>query len=49
VVDNWFSDYIEHDLGRMDLPAGRHVIELSPVGEPQEGLMRLRALHLKPQ
>ena len=49
VVENWFSDYIEHDLGRLELPAGQHTIELSPVGTPEEGLMRFRALHLNPQ
>lgn len=49
VVDNWFSDYIKQDMGHLNLPAGRHTIELSPVETNENSLMRFRALHLKPQ
>jgi alpha-L-fucosidase len=47
-VDQWFSDYITHDLGRLELPAGSHRIEFAPVGKPDGELLRFRALHLKP-
>ncbi len=49
VVEQWFSDYIRQDLGKWELPAGQHTIVFSAVGTPADGLMRFRALHLKPQ
>ena len=48
-VDEWFSTYIQQDMGRLSLPAGKHTIELAPAEARPDALMRLRALHLKPQ
>lgn len=47
-VDQWFSDYIHQNLGRLKLPAGSHRIEFAPVGKPEGELLRFRALHLRP-
>ena len=45
----WFSDYTTQLLGRLELPAGKHILEFAPVGSPTRELLRFRALHLKPE
>jgi alpha-L-fucosidase len=47
--DEWFSDYVVNELGQLKLPAGSHTLEFSVPGDPDYGVLRLRALHLKPQ
>lgn len=47
-VDEWFSTYVIDELGQLELPAGRHTIDFSAVGEPDGELLRFRALHLRP-
>jgi alpha-L-fucosidase len=47
--DSWFSTYTTDDVGRLELPAGRHRIEFEAVGSPASELLRFRALHLNPQ
>ena len=42
------TDFIKHDLGTINLPAGTHTIKLQADGVPNGDLMELRALHLNP-
>jgi alpha-L-fucosidase len=44
-----WQDYRSVDLGTLDLPAGRHEIELRAVDKPGEAVLNLRALRLLPQ
>lgn len=46
--DEWFSDYVINDLGQLRLEAGFHTLEFSVPGDPDYGVLRLRALHLEP-
>ena len=46
-ADDWVSDYLRHDVGVLELPAGKHLIVLSPAGVSGKGLMRFRGLHLE--
>jgi alpha-L-fucosidase len=47
--DEWFSDYVMNEMGLLKLPAGKHRLEFSAVGQPEGKLLRFRALHLKPE
>ena len=42
------TDFIKHDLGKINLPAGIHTIKLQADGVPDGDLMELRTLHLNP-
>ena len=42
------TDFIKHDLGTINLPAGIHTIKLQADGVPDGDLMELRTLHLNP-
>lgn len=46
--DEWFSDYVTNDLGQLRLSAGSHTLEFTVPGEPEHEVLRLRAIHLKP-
>ena len=47
--NSWFSDYVINEIGKLRLAAGSHTLEFSVPGDPDYSVLRLRALHLKPE
>lgn len=43
-----FQNFVERDIGTLDLPAGRHTLTVKPLTKPGVAVMDLRSVTLKP-
>jgi hypothetical protein len=42
------SQFVKQEIGRIVIPEGMHILEISPVDNPSDDFMELRAIYLKP-